>query len=368
MRLNTTVDSIDMVDRKVAVHGGERLHFDYLVLATGAAARLPEVPGQDLTGIFCLRDLSDAIAIKQYLNKNTVRRVLLIGAGLISLEMCEAFRLLGLETTIIYRKDLPMARLGEEFGHRVLDVIESNGVKFLPNRDVKAFQLGSSKGLVVHTNEETVETDLVLVGMGVVPQVSLALDAGVVIGPTGAVAVNDHMQTNFPFVYSAGDCCESFHRVSRRPVYVPFGDVANKQGRTAGANIGGQESSFPGVIGSYCCKVFDWELGGTGLTESEAGEAGLSVEGVTIRGSNKAGSYPGARELWLSITAESGGGRLVGAHAIGGEGVVARINILAAAITAGLSVSELAHLDLAYAPPFSGSWDLIHIAAQQLLK
>jgi NADPH-dependent 2,4-dienoyl-CoA reductase/sulfur reductase-like enzyme len=226
----------------------------------------------------------------------------------------------------------------------------------------------SPEGVVVRTGNGTLETDLVLIAIGVKPEVRLAAEAGIALGETGAIAVSDRQQTNLPFVYAAGDCCESYHRITRKQVYIPLGDTANKQGRVAGANIGGQEVTFPGILGSQCFKVFGLEVASTGLNEDEARKAGLTAAVATIQGVSRAHSYPGTKRLWLRLVADSGGGRLLGAQAVGGEGVVARINILAAALAGGLSLEEVAYLDLAYAPPFSGSWDPIHIAAQQLLK
>ncbi len=212
------------------------------------------------------------------------------------------------------------------------------------------------------------ETDLVLLAIGVVPSVALASEAGLAVGPTGAIAVDAHMQTSVPGIYAAGDCCESHHRISGRPVYAPLGDIANKQGRIAGANIGGQRLSFPGIVGSICFKVFGLEVASTGLIEEEAREAGFEPVSATIKGVSRAHAYPGASELRLRLVADASTGRLLGAQGVGGGGVVSRINALATALTGGLSLEELAYLDLAYAPPFSGAWDPIHIAAQRLLK
>ena len=293
---------------------------------------------------------------------------MVLGAGLISLEMCEAFRRLGLETTVVYRKMLPMRRLGEDFAEQILIELETNGVTFMGDCDMEGFEASPTGEIIVHTSQSSLEADLVLIGIGVVPEVDLASEAGLSLGPSGAIAVNDHMQTNVPFIYAAGDCCESYHRISRRPVYAPLGDVANKQGRIAGANIGGQDLSFPGIVGSICLKVFDLEVASTGLTEDEALALGLNAASTTIQGVSKAHSYPGSRDLHLRLVADAENGRLLGAQAVGGDGVVSRINALATGLTGGIILEELAYLDLAYAPPFSGAWDPIHIAAQQLLK
>jgi len=352
----------------VELDSGEQLAFDHLVFATGAVSRSLEVPGEDLTGIFHLRNLTDAIRIKNFLAEGRCKRALLVGAGFVSLEMCEAFRKLGLSTTLVHRGELPMGRLGEEFCKKILEELEKNEVRFIPRATVEGFEPTSDRGIVAQTSNGPLETDLVLLGIGIVPEVSLAAEAGINIGPTGAIAVNAHLRTNFYSIYAAGDCCESYHRISGKPVHYPLGDIANKQGRVAGANIGGQNLAFPGIVGSNCFKVFELEVASTGLTEKEAKEEGLDATSVTIQGVSKPHGYPGAAKLWLRLVADKNSGRLLGAQGVGGDGVVSRINILATVLTAGLSVQELAYIDLAYAPPFSGSWDPVHIAAQQLLK
>jgi NADPH-dependent 2,4-dienoyl-CoA reductase/sulfur reductase-like enzyme len=368
VKLHTRVAAIRPEEKRLELGGGEVVPFDYLVVATGAGCRRPGVSGEQTEGVFCLRNVADALRIKRFIDGKRVKRAVVVGAGLVSLEMCEAFRSLDLETTLVYRGALPQHRLGEEFAQQVLQELESNGVTFMGGTALEGFAPASKGGVVVHTSNGSIETDLVLLGIGVVPQVTLASEAGLALGPTGAIAVNDRMQTSVPFIYAAGDCCESQHRVSGKPVYAPLGDVANKQGRIAGANIGGQSLSFPGIVGSICFKVFGLEVASTGLTEEEAREAGLKPVSAAVKGRSKAHVYPGAAELRLRLVAEAESGRLLGAQAVGGGGVVSRINALATALTGGLSLEDLAYLDLAYATPFSGAWDPVHIAAQQLLK
>ena len=368
MKLHTRVAAIRPDQQTVELSGGQAVPFDYLVVATGADCRCLGVPGEDLEGLFCLRNVTDAVRIKRFIEERRARRAVVVGAGLVALEMCEAFRRLDLETTLIYRGELPMHRLGSEFAQQVLQEIQGNGITFMGNTNPEGFEGTSNHGCVVHTSNGALETDLVLLGIGVVPSVALASEAGLALGSTGAIAVDEHMQTNVPSIYAAGDCCESHHRISGRPVYAPLGDIANKQGRIAGANVGGQRLSFPGIVGSICFKVFGLEVASTGLTEEEARKAGFEPVSATIKGVSGAHSYPGASELRLRLIAEAEGGRLLGAQGVGGGGVVSRINALATALTGGLSLEDLAYLDLAYAPPFSGAWDPVHIAAQQLLK
>jgi NADPH-dependent 2,4-dienoyl-CoA reductase/sulfur reductase-like enzyme len=359
---------LDVDNSRVELETGERIGFDAAVLATGLKARIPEVEGADLPGIFTLRNLSDAISIKQYIRQNAVRRVVIVGAGFIAFEMCEAFRTLGLHTTMLYRKQVPLKRLGETFALKLVDVIRARGVRFVPGADISCFEQEAGGGLRVHSGAGEYGSDLVLIAIGAAPDTGLAETTDVALGQSGAIAVNERMQTNHPFVYAVGDCCETFHRVLRKPFHLPLGDVANKQARVAGANIGGGSASFPGVIGSFCFKVFDTEVAGTGITEQEAGEADLPARAVTVRAPNRPQEYPGSEEIGLTLVAEKGSGRILGARAVGGRGTVARVNILAAAITANLDVEQLAQMDLAYAPPFSAARDVVHIAASEWKK
>jgi NADPH-dependent 2,4-dienoyl-CoA reductase/sulfur reductase-like enzyme len=368
VKLHTRVAAILPDQGTVELDTGESVPFDQLVVATGANSRRLGVPREDLEGIFCLRNVSDAVRIRRFIQERRAGRAVVVGAGLVSLEMCEAFRRLELETTLVYRGELPMQRIGDDFARKVLQELEGNGVAFMGSTVVEGFERAPNQGIVVHTSNGSLESDIVLLGIGVVPAVAVASEAGLALGATGAIAVNEHMQTSVSSIYAAGDCCESHHRVSGRPVYAPLGDIANKHGRIAGANIGGQSLSFPGIVGSICFKVFGLEVASTGLTEEEAREAGLDPVSAAIRGVSKAHSYPGASELHLRLVGEAEGGRLLGAQGVGAEGVVSRINALATALTGGLSLEELAYLDLAYAPPFSGAWDPVHIAAQRLLS
>jgi len=367
VRLHTRVAAVHPETQTVVLASRETVPFDYLVVATGAGPRLPKVPGLDVDGIFTLRNVSDALRIKRFIQDRRAKRAVAVGAGYISLEMCEAFRTLGLETTVLESEARPVMRLPEEFSAKIVEELQANGVTFMPRVNLEGFDRSPS-GIVVRTGNGPLEADLVLIAVGVAPEVKLAAEAGIALGRTGAIAVNDHQQTNLPFVYAAGDCCESYHRVSRKPAYIPLGDTANKQGRIAGANIGGQDVTFPGIVGSQCFKVFGLEVASTGLTEDEARQLALTPVSATIQGVSRARSYPSTKRLWLKLVADTGTRRLLGAQAVGAEGVVSRINILAGALAGGLSLEEIAYLDLAYAPPFSGSWDPVHIAAQELLK
>ena len=358
--------AVDPSERVVRLGDGA-LPFDHLVVATGVAPRRVDVDGEDLPGVFTLRGLQDALDIKAFLREKQVRKVIIVGAGFIALEMCEAFRGLNLDTTVVYRGHSPMGRLGDPFSRRIVAEMERNRVTYLPDTNILGFDKTGNGALSVHTTKGRLETDLALLGIGTVPRISLAEEAGIAIGPTGAVAVNSRMETNFPGIYAVGDCCESHHRITGKPFHFPLGDVAIKQGRTAGANIGGESHIFPGVIGSFCFKVFDLEVASTGLTEKEARREGFEAKSATVEVSSKPSEYPGARKITFRLVSDNASGRVLGAQAMGRSGAVARINVVSAAVTAGLSCEELSNLDMAYAPPFNQAQDCIHIAARKLL-
>jgi NADPH-dependent 2,4-dienoyl-CoA reductase/sulfur reductase-like enzyme len=210
-----------------------------------------------------------------------------------------------------------------------------------------------------------VRADLVVLGLGVVPNSELAAEAGIATGSREAIAVNRRQETSAEGVYAAGDCAETFHRVSQRPIHVALGTVANKQGRVAGINLGGGYATFPGVVGTAVTKVCSLEIGRTGLTEAEAKRAGFDYAVATIQSTTRAGYFPGTKPITVKVLAEQGTGRLLGGQIVGEEGAAKRIDVLATCLTAGFSVFDVIDLDLAYAPPFGSVWDPIHIAARK---
>ncbi|MCK4414693.1 MAG: FAD-dependent oxidoreductase [Candidatus Eisenbacteria sp.] len=367
VHLRTGIETLDLAAGMATDTGGRRWPYDYVAYTTGASSRRLEAPGGDAEGVFSLKDLSDAIEIERFVRERRPRRAVILGAGLIAMEMAEAFRELELETTILYRGTLPARRLGPELATLVLEELERCGVTFVPEAEVAAIE-SSSRGLRIESNRGAFDADLVLVALGIRPNTALAGQAGIRLGATGAVATDRRQRTNHEQVFSAGDCAEATHRITGKAGYFPYGDVANKQGRVAGANIGGEEAEFPGVLASWCFKVFDLEVASTGLTPAEAQAEGIDAVAVQVRAGSRAGAYPGARPLHLRLVAERGSGRLLGAQAVGADQVVGRIDVVAAGLQRGMTAADLAQLDLCYAPPFSPVWDPLHIAAGECLK
>jgi NADPH-dependent 2,4-dienoyl-CoA reductase/sulfur reductase-like enzyme len=242
----------------------------------------------------------------------------------------------------------------------VADAMRRRGIDVRLNTPVTAFEPG-----VVHAGDGALVADLVVLGLGVVPNSELAADAGVATGVRNAIAVDRQQRTNIDRVWAAGDCAASFHRVSREPVYVALGTVANRQSRVAGINIAGGYATFPGVLGTAITKICSTELARTGLSTNECEAAGLSAISATITTTTRAGYIPEARPLTIKVLAERNTGRLLGAQIVGQDNAAKRIDVFATALTAGMSVYDIAELDLSYAPPLGPLWDGVLVAARQ---
>jgi len=249
----------------------------------------------------------------------------------------------------------------------MLEELRAHDVEFVDNAAAKAIEKGANAPLRVLTDKGAYEGDLVLLAIGVRPDVRLAKSLNLNIGKTGAIAVNFAQQTSMENVYAAGDCCESFHRVSRSFVNIPLGDIANKQGRVAGRNIGGKPLIFDGIVGAQSFRLFNLECAATGLSEKEALAAGFTpVSNITW--GNAMAPPMGLSKIGLKLIADKSSGKLLGAQAVGMAGVVGRINVLSVALWSGMDLDQIGWLDLAYAPPFSAAWDVIHNAAQALSR
>jgi len=337
-------------------------------MATGAEAVRLRVPGSDLEGVFVLRNLTDALRLKSFIGEKGCRKAVLIGGGYIAMEMCEALRNLGLETTVMVRRTRPVMRWDAEFAKMILEELEKNGVRFLPETRPAAVEEGKGSRLRLITDKGELDTDLILMGVGARQNTALAESIGLTLGESGAIKVDARQRTSRDGVYAVGDCCEAFHRVTGRWVYMPLGDIANKQGRIAGQNIGGYPSEFPGIVGAQCFKVFNLEVGATGLTEEEALQCGFQPVSAMIWGLPVGRPMSRGERLGVKLVADKNTGKLLGGQCIGEKGAVQRINSLSVALFAGMTIDEVGYLDLAYAPPFGGAWDAIHVAAQNLGK
>jgi len=365
IQLNTEVAQILPDRQSIEVKDGRKFPYDILVMATGTSAIIPALSGVELPGIFSLRNLEDALRIKAWLRDNHAQRVIIVGGGFIALEMSEGLHAAGIKTTIIHNAALPANRWDSALSSVMLEELTAHGVEFVAEATARTIEKGATSALRVTTDKGDWEGDMVLLAAGVRPDTRLAKSLGLGIGQTGAITVNFAQQTSRENVYAAGDCCESFHRVSRRWVNYPLGDIANKQGRVAGRNIGGNPLTFDGIVGAQSFRLFSLECAATGISEQEAAACGYSPV-TNITWGNAMVQAMGTSKIGLKLIADRSSGRLLGAQAVGSSGVVGRINVLSAALWAGMDLDQVGYLDLAYAPPFSPAWDVIHNAAQSL--
>ena len=339
------------------------MHYDELLIATGASGIVPPWPGIDAEGVLQLRTLDDAAEVERRIGAGA-RRAVVVGAGYIGLEVAESLLARGLEVTVMERLDAPMgAVLDADIAAAVADAMRAASVHLQLGTAVTGFTVTDGHVSAVQTAAGSVAADLVLIGLGVRANVELARAAGIAVGEAGGIVVDDQQRTRSPHVWAAGDCVESRHRVTGRAVVVALGTHDNKQGRVAGINIAGGEARFGGVLGTAITKFQDLEIARTGLTEREAEAAGLDAFGVITEAPSRAHYYPGGQSMRIKIVAERQTGRLLGAQIVGGQGAGKRIDVLATALWNKMSLDEVGGMDLSYAPPFSPVWDPVLLAA-----
>ncbi|MBM3736719.1 MAG: hypothetical protein FJW39_13135 [Acidobacteria bacterium] len=331
--------------RQVRLASGEAIPYDKLIIATGAR------PSRVFPGAFHLNTLGDAVRLKEHLTVTPPGRATVIGGGYIGLEAVEALRANGWSVRLVTR--------GADLLGRGDAQLTATLVRHL-NRCRVPVTLN-------HAVDGPLDTELVVAATGLKPETALAFDAGIELGRTGAIRVTEHLETNLHGIYAAGDCAESTHLVTGRPVWIPLGTTANKMGRIAGANASGRRERFPGVAGTAIVRVCGLGVGVTGLSASQARKEGFQPVSARIEARDKPRYFRG-RLTSIELIADRSSGRLLGAHVLGDDGVAGRVNVVATAITKRMTVDEFQYLDLAYAPPFAPVWDPLLVAAQQLMK
>jgi NADPH-dependent 2,4-dienoyl-CoA reductase/sulfur reductase-like enzyme len=336
-------------------------HYDKLILATGASAVIPPVPGADQDFVFTLRNPGDALAIRGFVTQRQPKTALILGSGFIGLEMVESLSSLGLQITLIEKLPQICPSLDPEMAARLQTYLEEQAVTVLTGRTLT--KIGN--GQVLLDNGERVAADMVLLAAGIRPAVELARQAGIQIGLTGAIAVDTSMRTSQPDIFACGDCCESFSIVDGRPLYRPLGSTANKTGRIAGDVASGGSLTFRGIAGTGIFKVFDLAVASCGLREQEAADSGYDVVTSLDSKSDKP-HYFGGREMTIKAIADRSSGKLLGAQIIGFAGVDRRMDVFVTAMTGGLTADQLSELDLAYAPPFANARDPVHFTGMIL--
>ena len=326
--------------------------YDTLILATGACAVTPPIPGRENSNVFTLRNINDMLRIGTFLNERKPNSAAIIGTGFIGLEMCESLMRRGIQVTLLEKLPQVTPGLDGDMAIRVEEHLKKSGVAVRTGVSIEQITENS----VILADGTEIPAGLVLLSTGVRPSVELATAAGVALGKTGAIAVDAHMRTNLPDIYACGDCAEEFHVVTDQPVYRPLGSTANKTGRIAGDCATGGSFAYRGTLGTGIFRVLGLSVAQTGLSEREAREAGYDVAVCHNTKPDKP-EYLGGKEMTIKAIADRATGRLLGAQIVGPEGVDKRIDVLATAISYGGKAEDLFFLDLAYAPPFATTKD-----------
>lgn len=337
--------------------------FDELMIGTGARPIRPDLPGIDSPAVHGVQTLDDAARLLRHAESIECRNVVVVGGGYVGLEIAEAFVERGARVSVLEAGAHVLATLDDDMATPIEDAMRKLGIDLRLTTPATGFA-----DRIVQTDDGPILADLVVLGLGVAPETTLAAEAGIELGARDAIVVDRRQHACADGVWAAGDCTESFHLVSRRRVHVPLGTVAIKQSRVAGINIAGGYATFPGVLGTAITKVCSTEIGRTGLNEREARDAGISVVAATIEATAIAGYLPDPPVIRVKMLAEQTTGRIVGAQVVGGRGAAKRIDVVATAITAGFDVQQIVDLDLGYAPPMGPLWDPIAVAARRALS
>ncbi len=367
MRVRHEVTAIHPERQTVSVRNlgtGEEFEesYDKLLLSPGAKPTQPPLPGVGLDRLFTLRTVEDTLAIRNFVEREHPKSVVLAGGGFISLETAENLRELGLDVTIVQRPKQLMNPFDPEMAAFIHAKLREHGIKLLLGRSVEGFESVPGAVQVLLKDEAPLAADMVVLAIGVTPDTRLAKEAGLALGAKNSIVVNDRMETSVPGIYAVGDAVQVKHFVTRENALVSLAGPANKQGRIAADNICGGDSRFTGAQGSSVIKVFDMTAAATGINERTAKAAGINCDKVYLSPASHAGYYPGGRVMTVKVLFEAGTYRLLGAQIVGYEGVDKRIDVLATAIRAGLTALELKELDLAYAPPYSSAKDPVNMA------
>ncbi len=357
---------VQVIDRK----GDKRFWQDYdqLLIATGAKPSRPPLEGIDAANVYDVNNLVNGTKLKRALEKDRPRSAVIVGGGYIGIEMAEALHLRGMKVSLVQRSNQLMPSIDPDMAELLSHALVQQGLDVFLEETLLGFELKGDKASGVISDKQEICADIVILGLGVIPNSELAQRAHIALGPKNSIKVDNRQQTDTKNIWAAGDCAQAFALVSRRPVPVPLGTLANRQGRVAGMNIGGKEALFPGIVGTAITKFMDTECGRTGLTERQLNELDYQYVSATVKGKTRPRYYPGSAPITVKVLAEKGSGRLLGVQIVGGQGSAKRIDTAATALHAGFTLEDMLYLDLSYAPPFSGVWDPIVIAARIALK
>ena len=367
VKVNHEVTNIDVTQKTVTVKNlltGTECEepYDKLLLSPGAKPVRPNLPGIDSEKIFSLRTVEDTFRIHDYLEKTKAQSAVIVGGGYIGIEVAENLKEKGLNVTIVQRPNQLMNTLDYDMASFVHSKLRAKGITLRLNSNVTSFRQDGERIVTLLEDNSEIAADMVLLAIGVVPENSLAKQAGLKLGVKGSIVVNDRMETSVQDIYAVGDAIQVKHFVTEEDTVIALAGPANKQGRIAADNICGGDSHYQGSMGSSIIKIFDMTVAGTGLTEKVAKSMGIDCESVVLSPASHAGYYPGAKVMTMKVVFEKDTWKLLGAQIVGTEGVDKRLDVLATAMHAGMKANMLKDLDLAYAPPFSSAKDPVNMA------
>lgn len=370
LMLETRVTAIDAAAKKIIAvdKSGAKivLGYDKLVLGIGGRSIKPDISGLDQPGVYFMRWIDDCLDFDAYLRKRAPKSAVVVGGGYIGLEMAEALIRRGAAVTLIEFADRVLTTVDPELSAVVKAGLEEKGVRIVTGKTVRAIAPASGRLSVSASPDFNVQADCVLVAVGAAPAADLAREAGVLTGQKGAIKVNARLETNLPDIYAGGDCAESLHNITGKPVYIALGTTAHKHGRIIGENICGLNSEYPGTLGTQSIKLFDMVIARTGLNEAEARAAGFDARTGDLEAWDHKAYYPPAYRTRIRLTADAKTRRILGCQIVGNINaeVSKRIDIVAAAIQKSATLDEFIQLDLSYTPPLSSPWDPTQMAAQ----
>lgn len=364
VRVWNEVTAIDAEKKQVTVHNvqtGEDYteSYDELILSPGAAPLVPKMDGVDDPRVFTLRNIPDTVKIRDYVEEEFPESAVVVGGGYIGVEMAENLKKAGLKVTIVELADHVIAPLDGDMAAEVHRYLRDQGVELMLGKAVQSME-GKGGKLTLHLSEGEIETDMVILSVGVRPDTALAQSARLELNPKGAIVVNEHMQTSKEHIYAVGDAIEIVDFVTGKKGYVPLAGPANKQGRIAADNICGIKSSYKNTLGSSVLKIFDMTVAMTGVNERTAQAAGLDYDKVYTYSQSHASYYPGGHGISIKTLYEKGTGKILGAQLVGYDGVDKRCDVIATAIRAGMTAYDLTELELCYAPPFGSAKDPVN--------
>jgi len=368
IRVNHEAVSIDKIKKIVIIQDLELkvnydLSYDYLILSPGASPIVPPFKGVDQVPLFTLRTIPDSEKIREFVEKKKVKHITIVGGGYIGLEMAENFKARGIKVKIVEMIDQVLPPLDKEIAQFVHQELILSGVCLQLGDAVDSFERDENqRNYVITKSGRKIETDLIVLSIGVKPENQLAKDAKLEIGPKGHIIVNEKMQTSDPFIYAVGDAVQVKNFITRDPAAIPLAGPANKQGRIAVDNISGRKSEYKGILGASVLKVFDLTVSFVGLNEKQLRNSGIKYEKIYIHPNNHAGYYPGAIPITLKLLFEIPSGKILGAQAVGGPGTEKRIDIISTVIKFEGTVFDLEELELTYAPPYGSAKDPINMA------